>query len=293
MNRNSTKSRAIEALGATVRSTQPGLAWHENPRYAATYLSDPEDNVLPHLREAFWPQAKQELLAGDGSELTPNGTPAKFSAAHSSSGLGVNSFAPWRGRSQDLVLSGFTNFNGPLEFERKCPHGFQGKAPNLDVLLEDGTAVYGVESKLTEWLVPSHGVFSDKYVSIPDTDPRKDTAWYRAMMLAREKPETFAHLNAAQLIKHFYGLAREFEGRPVRVVYIYWEPVNADDFPEFAAHRAEIEKFASLVQGDDDKNLFESLSYLEHWHELSAIADPPSWLPEHLAAVRDRYEIEI
>lgn len=284
-------TRAVEALVAALKTSQPDLEW-VNERY----LVDPEDNVLPLLRDHFWPQAKAQLLDGDGAELTGSGKRLpKFAAAHSSSALAVNSFGPWMGRSQTLRLDEITEFDGTLAFEAKCFNGVGPRPSNLDVMLGDGTAMYGVESKLTEWISPSksRGTFSPAYAAIAEDDPRRHTNWFRTMESIADGSTAFSYLDAVQLVKHFFGLVHTYQDLPVRVVYIYWEPVNAADYPEFNAHRAEIDLFSEMVQGDGGDYLFESISYPEHWRELDEIADKPEWLPGHLEAVRARYEIEI
>lgn len=291
MARTDTHRRAVAALAQSLRDAQPDLSWsNEN------YLAQAEDNLIPALREAYWPRVKEQLLAGDGNELAPsNGAPPKFCAAHSSSALAINSFAPWIDRSKELHLCQLTDFDGKLEFEAKCFNGVGPRASNLDALLADGIATYGVESKLAEWIRPSgsKGEFSPVYAALEDSDPRKKTSWFRAMEAITGGVVSFEFLDAAQLIKHFYGLAFTYPGTPVRVIYIYWEPTNASEFEAFAKHRAEIEQFSAMVKGEDDLFLFESISYPAHWRELAAIDPMPDWLPDHLAALRARYEIAI
>lgn len=43
-------------------------------------------------------------------------------------------------------------------------------------------------------------------------------------------------LDAAQLIKHAFGLAHSRKNEPVTLVYLYWEPLDAGLSPFFAQH---------------------------------------------------------
>lgn len=285
----STQQHAKQGLANALKATQPELAWNND-----FYLAEAECNVLPGLVDQFWPVARTQLIAGDGGELSSSGgRPPKFAAAHSSSALAVNSFGPWMNRSESLLLGDITNFDGSLEFEAKCHNGFGPRASNLDVLLRGATATYGVESKLTEWLGGAKGSFSEAYMQIPDNDPRRTATWFRLMESMVEGSVGFKYLDAVQLVKHFFGLSHTFHDLPVRLIYIFWEPTNAFEFAEFAAHRAEVEQFRGLTQDADNLYLMEALSYSEHWRELEANPGMPDWLPEHLAALRARYEIAI
>jgi hypothetical protein len=86
-------------------------------------------------------------------------------------------------------------------------------------------------------------------------------------------------------------LAHSYHDATRTLVYIYWEPENNDE-ALFREHRAEIERFAALVAGDETCS-FVALSYAEHWSELKRLADPPAWLREHLRLLRLRYAVAI
>ena len=195
------------------------------------YVRDVVDNLVPSVSLADF---EDELRAGDGNELE-----GKFKAVHSSSALAVNVFAPFRARGFELILPDSGSITG-LEFERKCPHGISGRSPNLDVLLTGATGVIGIESKLTETLSRHRAVFSPKYRENIQ-DERREGAWFREMLCLEEDPERYDWLDAAQLVKHAYGLAHTFPDEPVTLLYLYWEPLNAERFTLFAEHRLEIE----------------------------------------------------
>ena len=243
------------------------------------YVRDVVDNLVPSVSLADF---EDELRAGDGNELE-----GKFKAVHSSSALAVNVFAPFRARGFELILPGSGSISG-LEFERKCPHGISGRSPNLDVLLTGATGVIGIESKLTEPLSRHRAAFSPKYRENIQGE-RREGAWFREMLCLEEDPRRYEWLDAAQLVKHAYGLAHTFPDEPVTLLYLYWEPRNAERFPLFAEHRLEIEAFSERVAGS--RPAFRAMSYPELWRIWSET--PPTWLTAHLDALKARYEVEL
>ena len=243
------------------------------------YVREFTENLLPTVRLADF---EADLRAGDGNELE-----GKFKAVHSSSALAVNVFAPFRARGSELILPGSGSITG-LEFERKCPHGVSGRAPNLDVLLTGPNGVNGVESKLTEPLSRHRAVFSPRYRE-KIQDERRESAWFREMLCLEEDPGRYAWLDAAQLVKHAYGLAHTFPDGPVTLLYLYWEPRYAERFPLFVEHRREVDAFSGRVAGA--RPSFRAMSYPELWRSWSNA--PPPWLTVHLDALRARYEVDL
>ena len=269
-----TRIRALRALRAAFVRAQPFVEVDTQG-----YVRDVTENLLPTVSLADF---EADLRAGDGNELE-----RKFKAVHSSSALAVNVFAPFRARSSELTLPGSGSITG-LEFERKCPHGVSGRAPNLDVLLTGPAGIIGIESKLTEPLSRHRAVFSPKYRENIQ-DERREGAWFREMLCLEEDQERYGWLDAAQLVKHAYGLGHTFPDQPVTLLYLYWEPRNAERFTLFAEHRREIEAFSESVAGS--RPAFRSISYPELWREWSATAS--SWLTAHLDALSARYEVDL
>lgn len=271
------RTRAIAALSAAFARQHPGIPL--DPKgYAADYRSTLLPGVVPEDFEV-------DLSAGDGNELE-----TKFRAAHSSSGLAVNCFAPFRRRIGDLTMPGEGVFD-TLQFERKCPTGLRGgRAPNLDVVLTGSRAVVGIESKLTEYLSPHRAKFSPAYEA-QITDARREQGYFREMIRLLDHPDHYVWLDAAQLIKHAFGLARSFPGRPVTLLYLFWEPSNPEASPEFAAHRAEIEAFKARVDGASPA--FVAMSYPELWEVWHAQGAVPEWQRAHLRNLCARYHIRI
>ena len=268
-----TKRLAIRALSDALKGLDPRT---EIDRKG--YTNCFRDNLVPGVRPEDF---EADLRQGDGNELD-----GKFRAAHSSSALAVNSFGPFRRHIGELSLLGAEPFQC-LHFERKCPTGLRGNAPNLDVLLEGEKATIGIESKLTEYMDKHQAHFSKAYLQIHDD--RRCQPWFTEMRCLVEDPERYSWLNAAQLVKHAFGLAHTYRGEAVTLLYLYWEPRNADEHSVFSEHRKEIQEFTKRLKGSSPS--FRSLSYPELWNSWSETG--PDWLRKHLVALDSRYLVSI
>ena len=265
-------------------AAQPlSMAFHRSTPKAALdnkgYVSEAIQNLIEgvHLNDF-----EADLRQGDGNELE-----GKFRAAHSSSALAVNTFAPFKTKPTDLWLPGAGGF-ARLDFERKCPHGLLGRrSPNLDVLAEGPNGVVAIESKCLEPLTSHKAEFAPAYDS-EIRDQRRQTAWFREMHRLVENPRSYHLLDAAQLVKHSFGIAYTFPDQPVTLLYLFWEPSNSDAFPVFAEHRAEVGRFAASIAGGGPK--FVAMSYPELW-ELWVSHSEPEWLPIHVSHLRARYAV--
>jgi hypothetical protein len=152
---------------------------------ACGYVEKPEDNLLPGVHLADF---EEDLLAGAGAELE-----SKFRAAHSSSALAVNCFAPFRrsgnrfklGRLQGLQLVGF---------EQRFPIGLaRAQPPHLDVVAEATSGLLAIESKCTEYLSPKVAKFSERYET-GIMDERASGKWFAEMfrLKATGKPRRWS-----------------------------------------------------------------------------------------------------
>jgi len=272
----SIQARSTRALIDAQRRIRPDLTLSEKG-----YVSAPEENTLPGVELR---QFAADLEQGDGNELE-----SKFLAAHSSSALAVNCFAPFKDAIDDLSLSGAQGFEA-MQFERKCPTGLKGRRPpHLDIVAEANDRVVAIESKCTEYLSTKRAKFAPAYEE-QILDERRESAWFGEMLELDAATVSYRFLDAAQLVKHAFGVARCFKGKSVTLVYLYWEPENAAEFPEFDAHREEISRFGERVAGSFPR--FEALSYTELWSGWEASQCSP-WLSEHIQALRDRYLVII
>jgi hypothetical protein len=244
----STLKRAMSALGQRLGEVKPGLTLNSKG-----YVDDWQHNLLSGTNPQWF---EAELKEGDGNELA-----GKFRAAHSSSALAVNTFARFKTACSKLSLA---NWGGCewFRFEVKCPAGIIRKdgrqsPPNLDLLArgapfvlgdESKCSVLGIESKCTEHLKTRNPKFSPAYNDqIKGDDARRKSTWFELMQQIRVTD--YCQLDAAQLIKHAFGLAHCFAKCKLTLLYLYWEPKNADEFLEFKNHREEVKRFEGEVNG--------------------------------------------
>ena len=202
----------------------------------------------------------------------------------------MNTFAPFKSDATSIRLP--VGDIGPkrLAFEQKCPTGLRGRrSPNLDVVIEGDHGVVAIEFKCLEPLTRHVAHFSPAY-DAEICDGRRSTTWFQEMLRLVDEPRSYRWLDAAQLVKHAFGLAHTFPDRATTLLYIFWEPTNPDLFITFAEHRAEVERFAASV-GDAGVR-FAALSYPELWHSWQD-AHQPGWLPAHLSRLRKRYALAI
>jgi hypothetical protein len=196
-----------------------------------------------------------DLLSGAGSELN-----SKFLAAYSSSALAVNAFGWWR-EYPSLFQVGNRKFNS-LRFEARCSSGLGGTPPHLDVLAI-GAEVFAVESKCTEWMRRKTASFVSSYDQLAIR--WAGSPWVKLMLLLKKQPQHFQHLDAAQLIKHAFGLMHTFPNTRPTLLYLFWEPLNSSSWIECAKHRKEIAELANFVEPGTIE--FVSKSYAELWAE--------------------------
>ena len=274
LNGEQIRSRALSALRQTLTTASPKVLL-DGRGYTSSYA----DNLLPSVIISDF---DADLRQGSGDELT-----VKFRALNSSSALAVNGFGPFRRHLSDLRLCGADGMT-TLHFEKKCPIGIRGTPPNLDVLVEGANSVIAIESKFTEYLTPHPAGFSPSYET-GIRDERRETGWFREMLRLIEAPRTYRWLDAAQLVKHALGLLHCYPGRRSTLLYLYWEPLNAVDYPLFEEHRGDISTFAERITGPQLG--FEAMTYNELWASWDDGA--PQWLSTHLRDLRARYAVTV
>jgi hypothetical protein len=145
-----------------------------------------------------------------------------------------------------------------------------------------------VESKCTEHLGEHAAQFSEVY---DDRVPKLATpSWQAEFEALKREPSRYTFLNAAQLVKHYLGMKNTFGGRSSTLLYLYWEPANADEHAELLQHRAEVDTFAGAVS--DPAVRFVAMGYPQLWEQWASRGQP-NWLGEHVAALRRRYLVTI
>jgi hypothetical protein len=218
----------------------------------------------------------------------------KLAHPESSAALAVNTFGWFVDRPSMMPsLPGTAHMGLPDRVEVEYCARFPwsgGRHPWLDAAVFTGTHLIGVESKRFE-------PFRDrKTVSLSPTYDRP--VWGERMFRysalrdgLRSGSFRFDHLDAAQLVKHAYGLvtdARRLHKRPV-LFYLFAEPTQREGCPikleDIQHHRKEIIEFAAAVDGDEV--LFYSSSYREWLDQCSTGAA----IRAHRRAIEERFTI--
>ena len=254
------------------------------------YVPDPRENFLDSVDESQIDEVFGQVGGGDGSELTSKNGRIKFGAAHSSSALAANVFGAWVGQADGLTVAGMGGFS-EVRFEEKFPTGLTGNAPNLDVWLPSFEGPVAIESKFTEYLESKQADFKDSYEGL--VDEIADGSWTSLYIDLKANPLLYDRIDVAQLVKHYLGLRRAVDGgkfETVILLYLFWEPSNASEISEFAAHRENLLEISSRV--GDPAVSFKYLSYSDLWAEW-ATGDRPDWLADHIAELRTRYDISV
>lgn len=249
-------------------------------RAGASHTTAFADALVPTLEPADVTWAHAELAARAKGELRASraGT-VQAHAAWSSTALVVSAFAAWRQTPGRLPLLGLGPFSGlRLEERLHIPHG--GGTPNLDVALDGPGGRVGIESKLTEHLVPARPRAWRPAYHRPAMLAALEGGWASAfgdLLTGRWAPR---HLDAGQLVRHALSLRGDGD-----LVLLFWEPANALEHPEVLTHRGEVAELLDRV-GDARPRL--------HARAWSAVLD--EWepaAPGHVAALRARYDVAV
>jgi hypothetical protein len=251
-----------------------------------------EDNLVSTLSAEQIATLREQLSGGDGRELefASDGTRPDAHAAHSSSALAFNAFGGWLGHEQDLVADGVTGFTDQLRVEARQRIFRGGRAPNLDCVITGPEVVLGVESKLTEFLSPHSAKQWSPAYSRDSCRALFDDGWLRTLDDAIAGDYHPRFLDATQLLKHALGVSKQHPARERHLLYVFWEPCDADDHGEFALHRAEVAEFAERVGTGSPR--FHALSYPELWDQWANVTTR-AWLSDHIRALKDRYAISL
>jgi hypothetical protein len=213
---------------------------------------------------------------------------SRLRSPQSAAALVINSFLPWQRAPDQLPLAGWTGFEA-IQFEVRCPTGLRGTPPHLDLLALRGEVAVAATVRCTEYLSRRRTAVAPSYDRLLATTPGLDP-WRRQLERLRHEPGRHRHLDLGALIKFALALGRTFPERPATLLYLYWEPLNADEFGEFCQHRAEAAELAAAVA--DARVPLDALSFEAMWRQW-AVLGTPEWLPDHLDRLRARYSVSI
>ncbi len=230
------------------------------------------------------------LKRSPGNELRSG----KFDSPESSAALVANAFGWFLNRP--LVLPDLPGVPAgqvksvTLEAEMRFPWT-GGRHPWLDVGIETDTTLIGIESKRYEPFRPAKATgFAEVYDKPVWGEKMGRFTALRDALVAGD--QSFAALDAVQLIKHAYGIYTRSQKRALGavLVYLYAEPaVWANGKPvdpaRIALHRREVAAFGRAVAGDSV--VFVPIRWadlLEQWAGVPA-------LKSHVRALRERFAV--
>jgi hypothetical protein len=213
---------------------------------------------------------------------------SRLRSPQSAAALTINTFLPWRRGPEQLPLAGWTGFDA-VQFEVRCPTGLRGTPPHLDLLALRGEVAVAVTVRCIEYLSRRKTAVAPSYDRLLAATPGLDP-WRRQLEGLRREPGRHRHLDLGALIKFALALGRTFPERPTRLLYLYWEPLNAAEFSEFRQHREEAAELVDAVGGA--RVTFDRVSFEGIWRDWAA-RDTPAWLPGHVVRLRARYSVSI
>ena len=209
---------------------------------------------------------RSRLNAAGGNEEASG----KLASPESSAALAVNAFGWFIPRPELLpafpgLESAFPAELVDVEYQARFPWS-GGRHPWLDAVVITATHLIGIESKRFE-------PFRDtKTVSLSSAYDRpvwgEEMKPFTTMRDALRSGEMkFKYLDAAQLVKHAFGLVTDAKRKSKQpaLVYLYAEPamLSGRTLPQsvHSEHRAEISEFAAAVEGAEVH--FSAVSYRE------------------------------
>lgn len=209
--------------------------------------------------------------------------PVRLCQPETATAMALNSFLPWRARTDTLRLAGHGPFD-ELRFAARCPTGVRGTPPLLDLLATNGERLVAVTARGPEVLGGKRSRLAAAY---NDIHLGSDMSGWQALLDGLHRaPGRFRHADAASLLKHAIGLSRTFPNHRMTLLYLFWEPLGADNLA-FRRHRSELGELRGMVAGD--AVTLDVMSFDELWAGFEAAGE--SWLREMVAELRARYAV--
>jgi hypothetical protein len=259
---------AEKAIAEALRAT--GI-----PLRGKGYCALPEENLIEAVTPELWAAAKVDLEAGKGAELG-----GKFLAAYSSSALVVNTFIPM---GHGVDIPGFGLIAGTPRLEQERSAGTRGYKPTLDVIVEGSDVDLFIESKCREYLDAGEADFSVAWPTHAAMRLTADAARVYGDLYSGNR--SYRPVDAPQLLKDVLAADKwaSDHGRPVLMVYAYWEPHDAARYEIFETHRKRaLELFAPL---SSDRVTALAISYQDLWDHWQRVGQT------HIEQLRARYDV--
>lgn len=232
-----------------------------------------------------------ERLAKAGGKELDSG---KFFSPESSAALAVNTFGRFVDAPADLPPFPGVEWDAPpirveVEYCARFPWA-GGRHPWLDAMVETPRRLFGIESKRFEpFRDAKRVVLSTAYDRPVWGDAMRPFEAMRDRL--RSRAVRFEFVDAAQLVKHAFGLVTDSRrlAKTAGLIYLFAEPRFLQGKPIEAAawtrHRQEIAEFGAAVDGA--AVAFHAVSYRE-W--LASWASHPPHVAGHAGAVLEAFE---
>ena len=191
----------------------------------------------------------------------------RLRSPHSATALAVNSFLPWQDATDQLPLAGWIGFDA-VQFEVRCPTGLRGTPPHLDLLALRGEAAVAVTVRCIEYLSRRKTAVAAVLRSAARRRSPGSSRGAGSSSGCAPSRSAIATSISGALIKFALALGRTFPERPTTLLYLYWEPLDADQFEEFGRHRAELAELADAVR--DARVTFAAQSFEAMWREWAS-----------------------
>lgn len=243
---------------------------------------------LPGVPEAV---VLQRLERSAGNEIESG----KLDSPESSAALAVNCFGWFMQRPGDLppfpgLESAFPATEVEIEYQARFPWS-GGRHPWLDAAVITRTHLIGVESKRYEpFRDAKHASLSAAY----DRDVWGDSMkpYERLRDTLRDGSESFRFLDAAQLVKHAFGLFTQARrlGKQPALVYLFAEPHARSGKPipieSIRGHNAEADRFKAATESAEVT--FHAIAY-RRW--LDTWTDVPPTVRAHREALLGTFDL--
>ena len=243
----------------------------------------------PLLADGRIRRASDLLIDGVQHDQLPDSLDrTRLKSPHSATALAINSFLPWQSALDQLPLNGVEGFEA-IQFEVRCPTGLRGTPPHLDLLALRVDSAVAVIVRCTEYLSRRRSPLAASYDRLLATTLGL-APWLTQLEQLRTAREGPRHVDVGALIKHALALGRTFPDRPSTLLYLFWEPLDAEQFEEFRRHRQELERLVDEVHEARVRFVAQSFAALwQDWGERPS----PLWLRAHVERLRARYSVSL
>ena len=196
---------------------------------------------------------------------------AKLARPGTTAALTLGSFLPWLEHGSTLPLAGIVGFK-ELHFDARCPTGVRGTPPVIDFMATGSGGVAGACACVFDYLVRRPRAITPAYRTLELSAGLR--AWSVHLGPEGDRRHAFRHVDAAALAKLAIGLGRTFSGRPVRLLYLFLEPLAGAELPCFRRHRQELAELVESTAGGDV--LLVPMSFHELWATWQGDTTPPA-----------------